>query len=329
MKLSILQKYDVKLSILQKMLVVMLVISVVPLITLGYCASSDAKALGLSAANDAKWMGKHALQDSTKALEELGVRMIEQKAADVAGQCAIYIRAHPEMSVSDLQASPEFQKIAVQPVGETGSTCLYEQGSGIMRLHSNPDLVDLDMSSLQATLPEFWELFYFTLSGNVVGGYYDWINADGQATREFMSAVPIEGTEYMLAATISVEEFSEPIVEIQNDMNEEIAATNARIRESTESLSTQNTILVITAITVIVTGVVGFLFATSISRPIKTLTEIADKVSMGDLEGTEIDIRSDDEIGALAESFQRMVVSVKYYMAKAQAAAQPPGGDEA
>ncbi len=32
----------------------MLVISVVPLITLGYCASSDAGALGLSAADDAK-----------------------------------------------------------------------------------------------------------------------------------------------------------------------------------------------------------------------------------------------------------------------------------
>jgi hypothetical protein len=48
------------LSILQKMLVAMLIISVVPPITLGYCASIDAKALGLSAANDAKWMGKHA-----------------------------------------------------------------------------------------------------------------------------------------------------------------------------------------------------------------------------------------------------------------------------
>lgn len=311
------------------MVVVMLIISVVPLITLGNCASNDARALGLSAANDAKWMGKYALADSTKALEELGVRMIEQKAADVAGQCAIYIRAHPEMSLADLQASPEFQAIAVQPVGKTGSTCLYEQGSGIMRLHQSPDLADLEMSSLQETLPEFWELFSFTLSGNIVGGYYDWIGADGQATREFMSAVPVEGTEYMLAATISVEEFAEPIVAIQDDMNKEIAATNARIRESTESLSTRNTILVITAITVLVTGLVGFLFAASISRPIKKLTEIADKVSMGDLEGTEIDIRSDDEIGALAESFQRMVVSVKYYMAKAQAAAQPPGGDEA
>ncbi len=38
-----------RLSILQKMLVAMLIISVVPPITLGYCASIDAKALGLSA----------------------------------------------------------------------------------------------------------------------------------------------------------------------------------------------------------------------------------------------------------------------------------------
>lgn len=81
----------------------MLIISVMPQITPGYCASSDAGALGLSAANDAKRMGKYALEDGTGALEGPGVRMIERKAMDVAGQCAISIRAHPDMSLSDVQ----------------------------------------------------------------------------------------------------------------------------------------------------------------------------------------------------------------------------------
>ncbi|MDK2890080.1 MAG: hypothetical protein PWR21_712 [Methanoculleus sp.] len=54
--------------------------------------------------------GEHTLEDHTEALEELGVRMIEQKAMDVAGQCTIYIRAHPDMSLSDIRQSPEFQQ---------------------------------------------------------------------------------------------------------------------------------------------------------------------------------------------------------------------------
>ena len=38
---------------------------------------------------------------------------------------------------------------------------------------------------------------------------------------------------------------------------------------------------------------------------------------MGDMEDTEIEITNEDEIGDLAESFRRMIVSMKYYMSKA------------
>jgi HAMP domain-containing protein len=55
-----------------------------------------------------------------------------------------------------------------------------------------------------------------------------------------------------------------------------------------------------------------------ITRPIKKLTSVANNVSLGDMSDTEIDITSNDEIGELAGSFKRMVVSVKYYMKKSK-----------
>ena len=52
-----------------------------------------------------------------------------------------------------------------------------------------------------------------------------------------------------------------------------------------------------------------------IVRPVKELTEVAEKVSMGDLNVTVVR-HSNDEIGELADSFSRMVTAVKFYAAE-------------
>jgi len=51
-------------------------------------------------------------------------------------------------------------------------------------------------------------------------------------------------------------------------------------------------------------------------------SDLADRVSMGDMEETAIEIRNEDEIGDLAASFGRMIVSMKYYMEKAASASE-------
>ena len=45
-------------------------------------------------------------------------------------------------------------------------------------------------------------------------------------------------------------------------------------------------------------------------RPVTRLSELADKVSQGDLNAAEFQTKSRDEIGTLAESFSRMRTSV-------------------
>jgi len=60
---------------------------------------------------------------------------------------------------------------------------------------------------------------------------------------------------------------------------------------------------------VVVLGMTYFL-ASRITAPIKHLAEVADKVSKGELDVT-IDINRNDEIGELAEAFNRLIASVK------------------
>ena len=60
---------------------------------------------------------------------------------------------------------------------------------------------------------------------------------------------------------------------------------------------------------------IGFLFivARAITQPIQHLSEIADRISLGDMDA-QIDIDSRDEIGDLGERFRRMQVSLKAAM---------------
>jgi methyl-accepting chemotaxis protein len=305
-----------RITIGKKIFIIMLLVSVLPLITLGYFSSLDARHVGYDAADDARWMGTFALRDSTEALEELGVAMIEQKAEDVSKQIEIYLNAHPDATLTELQSDSYFKSIANQKIGDTGYTFLYEKETGITRFHPDERFVNYDMKRLKETLPEFWETFRPTLSGSTVGGYYDWIDSDGVTKRKFMYLKPVRGTPYMIGATVYTEEFSEPVKKIDETISREIDYTISKIKESTESLSMHNTILIITLITIFAALFVSFLFAQSITKPIRKLTEVADRVSMGELEDTDIEIKSDDEIGDLAESFGRMVVSLRYYMDK-------------
>ncbi|MAQ17421.1 MAG: hypothetical protein CMN30_21830 [Sandaracinus sp.] len=63
---------------------------------------------------------------------------------------------------------------------------------------------------------------------------------------------------------------------------------------------------------IIVAALVAVVAANAIVRPIRQLRSAADRVSRGDLD-VEVDVRSRDEVGQLAESFERMVAAIRYF----------------
>ncbi len=67
----------------------------------------------------------------------------------------------------------------------------------------------------------------------------------------------------------------------------------------------QRQILLIGLVTIIIGGVIAYLLATYISRPINKISYAMEKISNGDLD-TLIEVKRNDEIGALANSFNKM-----------------------
>jgi methyl-accepting chemotaxis protein len=73
------------------------------------------------------------------------------------------------------------------------------------------------------------------------------------------------------------------------------------------------TIYVVMAIAVLLAGIIILLFSGTIFKDVNRLNLIANKISHGDMD-VKLDIKRNDEIGELAESFSRMVASLKIMM---------------
>ena len=66
-----------------------------------------------------------------------------------------------------------------------------------------------------------------------------------------------------------------------------------------------------------------YFYSRSVIHPIRHLSEVADKISMGDLD-TPIQIKATGEVGVLAESIERMQTSVKAAIERLQRRREAP-----
>ncbi len=236
-----------------------------------------------------------ATQEGVRFLNDLGEKMIKQKALDIAGQIEIFIKSHPHFTRQELYNSPALKAIAVQSVGRTGYTAVHDY-KAINHFHKNPKIVGMDLRTLSKKLPEFWKILKASLKGRS-HGYYDWKDADGVIRPKYMYCTPIEGTDLVVAATTYIDEFSKPARQIEQRI------VNRAVR-------TRVVFLIVMCVSLIVVILVTSMYSRTIVKPIVYLTNVADRISLGDLD-TKVEIRSSDEVGMLAESLDRMQESLR------------------
>ena len=301
---------DPRFRIRTKMLLVLLGISLIPLVVFGYIARQDIEEVSRYTVKASNAIGERASKDSAKALEDLGAGMIRQKAIDVALQCAIYLRRHPGVPIKKFQMDKEFQQIAVQSVGVTGYTIIFDR-KGVMLFHPNRELINYDMHNWREMLPGFWALFEQSFDGSSGGGYYNWQDSDRVIRRKFMYIAPIQETQYMVAATTYIDEFSRPAEETK----ERIATATANIREeinrSIEGIS--SSFIAIMAAMLLIVAAISFLLSRMITNPILALMRGAKAIGRVEMEHT-VEVKTGDELEVLADSFNKMARDLKWHM---------------
>ncbi len=221
---------------------------------------------------------------SRQVMEQLGKERIRQKAIDVAQQCAIFIRQHPDWTTAELQANPEFQRIAVQSIGATGYTAVYGPApTPMMLLHPNPELINVDLRTTDRPqrFPDWWRLYQYSLDqgGQAGGGFYNWADADGVVRQKYQYFLPIEGTPYIVGATTYLQEFFQPFEDAERAIRRTVHHLTAEI-------------------------------ARQILDPIQDVLEGVERVSQGDLT-VEIKPRPAEEAQWLSTSFNQMTRNLR------------------
>jgi len=243
--------------------------------------------------------------ENAKIVQSMAEEIIAARSVSVAKQCQLFIAGHPELQKENFNKDPDFKDVAVQKVGKQGYTALYEipASDGIWRTwaHVNAKIIGIDMSKLAKPLgknfPGFWKIYSGVSKDKESKGYYTWQEKSGEFRDKFMVCTPVAGTPYVIAATTYLDEFTQPIKLIEARADE-IAG------------NTRNIIIGILGGTIVLIGIIVLFSGHAMTRRLESLTEIANRISIGELD-VSINIDSRDEIGALAQAIGRMQESIR------------------
>jgi two-component system, cell cycle sensor histidine kinase and response regulator CckA len=249
------------------------------------------------------------LEGGEAVLQKMAENQIRQKTIDVANQLDLYLEAHREKTLQNLQDDPRFREIAIQPVGETGYTAIHESNTAKNRFHKNPEIENKDLRTLADKLPDFWSIMEASLGGERSGGYYRWQEADGTIREKFMYIVPLremtaDGVPLGVAATTYFDEFTQPII-----------AAKAAFRDSTLHLSNTVDDLILSSekvgfslmgVSFVLVLMMAYWLGVYFSRAITQLRQAIREVNQGNMNVGLKPLMS-GEVGELTRDFNEMV----------------------
>ncbi len=239
---------------------------------------------------------------------EMSESIIAESARSAAAQCGIYLDYNPSLTPEYFDSDFAFRRLAQKKLGITGYTFLFSLGDdsspSVIWVHPSPKVIgeplyDVMKKDLGADFSKFKGIVSSVETGQKFesGGYFSQKDREGKLREKYIFVAPIEGTDLAVAATTYIDEFTLPVSSLEHDA-----------QVTTEK--TRNFIISILAGALIVIGLIVTLYSTSLSGKIKKLTDIANRISVGELD-EEIKIKSGDEIGALAEAISRMQDSIR------------------
>lgn len=241
--------------------------------------------------------------ESSQMVTQMAEEIIFNKGIAVAREVKLYLDTHPNLKKEDFNKTPEFKKIAMQKVGKTGYTLLVERRSRnqrkeIMWVHPVAKLVGIDMEpALKKKLGDKWARWDKIRSKNVITkGYYLWFDN----REKYCANIPMKGTPFNIVSSTYIDEFTQPVKDLQAKMG--------RITNFTLKI-----VITIIAVTAFLVAVIAIFYGHKLTSKISRLTNVADRISLGDMD-VHIDDSGNDELGDLAQSISRMQYSINLAM---------------
>jgi methyl-accepting chemotaxis protein len=253
------------------------------------------------------------VNEAAQSAVERAMNDMNQMANTIANQVEAYLLGHPELERGDLQNDPTLRKILFQRVSLSGEASLYlrydpetKEALSTFLIHPNKELEGQPLSSLmvKGTLgknkyDEFGKITQVGLQGEhrVASDFYLAKDENGILKERILACSPVPQTPYGIVATANTDDFM---------LQVNLLAT--RIRNLV--FDTRNIVVGVFGGTLLLIGIIMLWYVQRLTKRIKSLTEIAYRISLGELKA-EVGIRSKDEIGDLADAISRMQDSIR------------------
>lgn len=303
-----------KSSLTDKLITVLLSLALIPLIIVSSIAIIDLnKVYKLFSVNTIA-VQQNNFQESKRIIETLAQQNVKEISEHIVSEIELYLTAHPKYSLKDLKKNKNFQRIALQKVGENGYTAIHEVPSGVNRFHPNPEIIDINLNTLANELPEFGKLIkeHLANGGKDLGGFYNWRDANGTLKKKYMflkvvNVKTADNVKLGLGVTTYIDDYSVILNAINEKTQKILQQTQKDTRAIISSIYSRNIAILISLIIVLV--LVILLFIKQSIRPIRQLIEEMNSFAAGN-KNIVVNISAQDEIGQLARSFDSMIKKI-------------------
>lgn len=303
-----------KTTLTTKLIIALISVALLPLLFITFVFTVDLnKALKLFTLN-MEIVQQHTYQESRRIIEKLTQDEVKEIGGHIAGEIENYLSQHPKLTLKQLQVTPEFQRLALQPVGKNGYTAIHEIHSGINRFHLDSQYVNRNLQLLNKELPEFTCLFkeHLANGGSEVDGFCRWKEPNGKMKKYFMYLRPLHvktGDKQHLGLIVaSLGDDESSFLLAINDRTRQISAqTKKDIRQLLKTIRLRYFFILLILIITITSFT--FLFIKRIVKPAQQLIKDMNNFALGN-KNVEVAIKSNDEIGQLTGSFNNMITIV-------------------
>ena len=209
---------------------------------------------------------------------------------------------------TDIDLSTMINNILQMRIGETGYAFLLDD-NGDYLAHPYYDITNFNAFSEASE--SYTELLENMLTGNAGVSH---VSLDG--TDYYVAYAPLEITGWSLGIAVEYDEIISGALIMKEDIDIQAIEVKEQIRFMLSRVMFR--FIVLTSVIIIIVLILSILISGSVTKPMLKLTNGVIEVGKGNL-GKKIDIESRDEIGVLADSFNKMTDNLTEYIANLQA----------
>lgn len=255
-------------------------------------------------------LAENITNKSTHVVKQLAEQSIIDKAKSIASQCSIFLKNNPDLNKDDFYYNFDLKEISIQKVGAQGYTSLVEipdsdtgDDGFVIWCHQNPEyigkpLLETYKKALGSSYNEFKGFLKILRTGEGTSGYYKWKLEKKGIKDKFVAIQKIEQSDYIVISSTFIEDFTTPIINLEKEA-----------QKLTEQARNYNIAILIVILLIILFSIT--IYGYRLTNNIGKLTDAADRISVGELD-VQIEIKSKDEIGALADAISRMQDSLRF-----------------